>query len=338
MMNRFIVCGAPCAGKSTFVAENAPRGDLVYDYDTLQMALSQCGSHDHLQAIRPYVIAAREAIFEQLEAHPSQGAWIISSSPRKAEIHALAERLGAEIEFLEVSREEAHARADLDSRPAEWHDYIENWFEIADLGSDMSGSKSRRSDQMKQKTFSAPFQIKEDGDPGEVIAVFATLNVKDHDSDVTIPGAFSEQEVIIEPWNHGWTLPAGKGVIESDEKEAWIDGRFFLDTEVGRENYQTVKNLGPLAEWSYSFNILENGEGEFDGRHVRFLRKLDVVGVGPVTRGAGINTRTEMIKHREQPLGEDEVSDEDIAGKSSTANLLTRIAVSEIEMIVGGKS
>lgn len=151
---------------------------------------------------------------------------------------------------------------------------------------------------MEQKIFTAPFEFKEDGLPGEFKAVFATIGVTDLDFDWTEPGAFSEQDVVIEPWNHAWTLPAGKGSIKANKKEAWIEGRFFLDTEVGKENYQTVKNLGPLAEWSYTFNILKSTQAdpkEYDGANRR-LQKMDVVGVSPVTRGAGINTRTVAIK------------------------------------------
>lgn len=156
---------------------------------------------------------------------------------------------------------------------------------------------------MKRKIFTAPLQLKAEGEgePGEFTAVFSTLSVIDLHGDVTEPGAFADgQAVVIEPWNHGWTLPAGKGVIKADAQNAWVEGVFFLDTEVGKENYQTVKNLGDLAEWSYTFDILEAASGEFDGQPVQFLRKLDVVGVGPVTRGAGIDTRTIGIKSTEK--------------------------------------
>ncbi len=198
---------------------------------------------------------------------------------------------------------------------------------------------------MERKIFRAPIELKADGPEGGFRAVFATLNVIDWHVDVTEPGAFKDgQEVIIEPWNHGWTLPAGKGVIMSDDKKAWVDGRFFVDTEVGRETYRTVKNLESLAEWSYSFDIEESAQGEFDGQQVRFLRKLDVVGVGPVTRGAGIDTQTVMIKQKDQQQGEDEAPSTGSgteASKSSNpdAGLLTEIAVVEIGMIaLGGKS
>ena len=193
--------------------------------------------------------------------------------------------------------------------------------------------------KMKQKTFRAAMEIKADGAEGAVRAVFATLNVIDHDGDVTPVGAFSEQDVIIEPWNHGWELPAGKGKIFADEEKAWLEGQFFLDTAVGLENYKTVKAMGDLAEWSYTFNVVEGATGEFDGQDVYYLNKLDVVGVSPVTRGAGIGTGTVAVKSQVPGTDDDDVDPEGegidgdaVDFKPSGLNLLrTRIDILEIE-------
>ena len=152
---------------------------------------------------------------------------------------------------------------------------------------------------MDKKTYRGRIEFKQDADKtGEFRAEFATLNVIDHDGDVTVPGAFQDgQETLIEAWNHNYgQLPVGKGVIHEDEDKAIVEGRFFLDTQGGLEHYKTVKALGSLQEWSYTFDIEEWSEGEFDGQDVRFLRRLDVWGVAPVQRGAGIDTRTTDIK------------------------------------------
>ena len=153
---------------------------------------------------------------------------------------------------------------------------------------------------MKTKIFRSPMQIKADGAPGEFRAVFSTFNVVDKDGDVTLPGAFkSGAAVRISYWGHRWQdLPVGRGVIGQDEKQAWVDGRFFLDTLAGKETYQTVKNLGDLQEWSYGYDILRSEQGKFgEGQDdVRFLKKLEVPEVSPVLLGAGIDTHTESIK------------------------------------------
>lgn len=151
---------------------------------------------------------------------------------------------------------------------------------------------------MKTKTFQGAIELKADGDPGEFRAVFSTLNVVDKDGDVTLPGAFKDgQKVRISYWGHRWQdLPVGRGEIHANEDQAWVDGRFFLDTVAGKETYQTVKNLEELQEWSYGFDILEASYGQFEGQNVRFLRAMDVHEVSPVLLGAGENTRTERIK------------------------------------------
>ena len=151
---------------------------------------------------------------------------------------------------------------------------------------------------MTRKTFRAPIELKDDGEEGTFRSVFSTLNVIDHDEDVVTEGAFREgQEVVIEGWDHNYRLlPPGKGIIHTDEKEAWIDGHFFLDTIQGRDHYNTLKALGGLEEWSYTFDIEESRRGEFEGQEVRFLEALDVWGVAPVVRGASIDTRTVALK------------------------------------------
>lgn len=197
---------------------------------------------------------------------------------------------------------------------------------------------------MNRKVFKAALRLKAEGEgeEGEFSAVFSTLNIKDLHGDVTVPGAFMNgQKVIIEPWNHGWDgPPVGKGVIVADEKEARVEGRFFLDTAGGLEHYRTVKNLEEQAEWSYTFDVLQADTGQFNGETVQFLRKLDVVGVGPVTRGAGIATRTERIKQadggkdpapekKEPENGEGEAPEQ---GKPSGAVRITRTRIDLIEL------
>lgn len=153
---------------------------------------------------------------------------------------------------------------------------------------------------MKTKTFRGPVVFKADGDgqPGEFHAVFSTLNAIDADGDVTLPGAFEDgQKVRISYWGHRWEdLPVGRGEIHASDQEAWVDGAFFLNTQAGKETYETVKGLGELQEWSYGFDILDAEPGMVGGQEVRLLKRLDVHEVSPVMLGAGVGTRTTGIK------------------------------------------
>lgn len=139
-----------------------------------------------------------------------------------------------------------------------------------------------------------------DADQGLVTAVFATLNVKDHDGDVTTPGAFEDgANVRISSFGHtswGGSLPVGKGVIREDGEKAILEGQFFLNTTPGRDHFETVKEMGPLMEWSYGYDVIEGGPGKHQGEDVNFLRKLKVHEVSPVLLGAGIGTTTIGVK------------------------------------------
>ena len=157
--------------------------------------------------------------------------------------------------------------------------------------------------KMKTKTYRAPMDFKAEGDKGEFTSVFATLNVRDYDNDVTLPGAFGQQEVMIEPWNHNYSQPpVGMGTIHERDNQAVADGQFFMEIENGRDHFAVAKRLGPRQEWSYSFNIIEAEMGTFEEQPVRFLKKLEVIGVGQVTRGAGIDTHTESVKSAKSAL------------------------------------
>lgn len=139
-----------------------------------------------------------------------------------------------------------------------------------------------------------------DADKGTVEAVFATLDVEDHDGDITVKGAFEDGAAVrISAYGHKtWdgALPVGRGTIRAGTSDAVLEGKFFLGTRNGRETFETVKEMSDLQEWSYGFDIVDSEPGEQDGRKVRMLKELKVHEVSPVLLGAGIGTRTLAVK------------------------------------------
>lgn len=150
---------------------------------------------------------------------------------------------------------------------------------------------------METKTYQAPIEFKSE-DTGEFTAIFSTFNVIDKDGDVVVPGAIKDgEQVRIAYWGHRWQdLPVGRGVVRTDEEKAWIDGKFFLDTQMGKETYRTVKNLGDLQQWSYGFDIKSSELGKMGGESVRYLRDLELFEVSPVLLAASIGTGTVSMK------------------------------------------
>ncbi len=136
---------------------------------------------------------------------------------------------------------------------------------------------------------------------GYTEVAFAQLKVIDHDGDVTLPGAFPVKDVPMSAYGHtSWdgALPVGKGTISEQGDWAVFKGQYFLNTSGGRDAYETVKGLGPLAEYSYGFVVPKDGSepGKQDGQSVRFLKALDVFEVSPVLKGAGRGTHTMTLK------------------------------------------
>ena len=146
------------------------------------------------------------------------------------------------------------------------------------------------------------FQIKQLEGDGTGSAVFATLNVVDKDGDVTEPGAFGKQAVVIVS-THDWSsVPLGKGSTREVGDKAIVDFKLNLDSPTAKEWHSALKfdleQGQPLQEWSYGFDILEESRGEFEGEQVRFLKSLRVHEASPVLVGAGVNTRTLALKEK----------------------------------------
>ena len=146
---------------------------------------------------------------------------------------------------------------------------------------------------------------------GAFRATIATFSVVDKDAEVTLPGAMPEgKRINISAYGHSsWggfsaaELPVGSAVIHQDQQRAWVEGRFWLDTEAGKQHYLALKNQladGAASEWSYGFQVLKSSTDDtqlakWPGA-VRILEQLDVFEASPVLRGAGENTGTDLLK------------------------------------------
>lgn len=135
---------------------------------------------------------------------------------------------------------------------------------------------------------------------GELECVFSTLGVRDHDGDITLPGAIKNgQEVALSQYGHAiWEggLPVGKGTITADDREATFTGQVFMDIPTARDTFLAIKGMGARQEWSYGFIVLDSENGEHNGERGHLLKSLEVFEVSPVLRGAGIGTRTTSAK------------------------------------------
>ncbi len=149
-----------------------------------------------------------------------------------------------------------------------------------------------------RKSFSPP-DIKLE-ESGEVTVAFSRFDVLDSDNDVTRSGSVPDgKTVAMSEFGHSsWdsALPIGKGVLSEMGDLGVFSGAFFLDTEQGRNGYQTVKAMGDLQEWSYGYVVLDSNDIAFEGKAAREITSLDIFEVSPVLKGAGVGTHTLAIK------------------------------------------
>ena len=159
----------------------------------------------------------------------------------------------------------------------------------------------KRPDDLSFKN--APIELKEDGDTRYIEAVFSLFETIDSDNDVTKANAlrsgYTGNKVPL-VWNHDWSKVIGRGVIETDNQKAVFKG-YFLNTEAGKEAYETVKAMQDMQQFSYGFQVMKSTKGtHIDSKGeevpVRVLEYVKVWEVSPVLVGAQQNSFVQALK------------------------------------------
>ena len=141
-----VIAGPPCAGKNLYLQENAAPGDLRFDYDVIHAAVTGLPSRQHTSVGQQCSIGIRGVVARSVVETDGVVGWIIHGAPRRADRDSWVDEYDAEIVMVNPGIEECHKRADADSRPSEWHGYIDNWFESygADDGAHQGLAMRRR--------------------------------------------------------------------------------------------------------------------------------------------------------------------------------------------------
>ena len=84
-MNKYVVCGPPGAGKTTWVKQRARPGDLVFDADYLVSQLFSTPLHEGVDFGLTLVERLRQTVIDWLLMYPDRKAYIIQSDKAKAE-------------------------------------------------------------------------------------------------------------------------------------------------------------------------------------------------------------------------------------------------------------
>jgi len=158
----------------------------------------------------------------------------------------------------------------------------------------------------------APIELKEDGDKRYIEAVFSLFDTIDSDNDVTKANAlrsgYTGNKVPL-VWNHDWSKVIGRCIIETDNQKAVFKG-YFLNTEAGKEAYNTVKEMQDMQQFSYGFQVMKSSKGtHIDSKGeevpVRVLEDVKVWEVSPVLVGAQQNSFVQALKSGLEPVDEE---------------------------------
>lgn len=161
---------------------------------------------------------------------------------------------------------------------------------------------------------------------GTVSAVFSKFNEIDSDNDVVLPNAIKSgygDKGVVMCWGHDWKQIIGKGKIEQDDEKAVFKGTFNLNTNAGKEAYETVKAMSDLQQWSFGFEVKDSEMGMYkkdngEEKEVRYLKDLKVWEVSPVMVGANQNTYTMAIKESKEKIDDVDTEFEEVVEEKDT--------------------
>ena len=123
----YLVYGAPCAGKSSFVHEQATPDDLILDIDALWEAVSINDKFHKRKCLAINVFGLRDALLDQIRTRTGKwlNAYVVGGYPLKSDRDRLCDLLNAEPVFIDTDRETCLSRAAND----QWREYINEWFD-----------------------------------------------------------------------------------------------------------------------------------------------------------------------------------------------------------------
>lgn len=133
----YIVTGAPCSGKSSWVKERAEKGDIVFDIDTLWQCISGQPRYTKPKALNNLIFLLRRDIKDYITRSSFdnwRNAYIIESLPLAKDRRDEAERYknyNVEVITMNASKEECLQRLldDPNGRDVkEYTAFIENYF------------------------------------------------------------------------------------------------------------------------------------------------------------------------------------------------------------------
>lgn len=123
----YIVYGSPCSGKSTWVNANAYDDDLIVDIDSIWECICKSDKYNKPNRLKNNVFGIRDVLLDQIKCRNGmwRNAYVIGGYPLSSDRQRLADRLGAELIYIEEDKEVCLSRCVND----EWKEFVEDWWE-----------------------------------------------------------------------------------------------------------------------------------------------------------------------------------------------------------------
>lgn len=126
----YIVYGAPCSGKTTWVRDNATENDIVVDMDSIWQMVSVNERYQKPERLKAVVFEVRDKMYDIIKYRLGKwwNAYIITGGALEGDRERLKARVGADdFIFIDTSKEECMERSI--GRGAEWRNHITDWFD-----------------------------------------------------------------------------------------------------------------------------------------------------------------------------------------------------------------
>lgn len=134
MREVFLVYGAPCSGKHTWVRDNMNEGDLIVDIDNIWMCVSGLNRFQKPNRLKSIVFKQRDSLIDSVKYRFGKwnNAYILGGYPLQSERERLCRDLGAREVFIDTDKAECIRRAEMLDEiedKEEFKRYIEEWFD-----------------------------------------------------------------------------------------------------------------------------------------------------------------------------------------------------------------
>ena len=128
----YLVYGAPCSGKTTFVNNIKGNSDLIVDMDSIWQCITGGARYYKPNALKSNAFAVRDCLLDTIKTRAGkwERAFVIEGAPRLGDRTRRIETIGAEPIFIDTPKETCLQRLSAagDRDISEWTKYINQWF------------------------------------------------------------------------------------------------------------------------------------------------------------------------------------------------------------------